>query len=86
MLNLTSLHLRRAREIVFGLCAAWLVLQNMMLFALLAWYPLSDVGTAARVLMRVALRAATPLTLVPGAGLLDVAGALLSAGTGVHHG
>ena len=86
MHNLTSLHLRRAREIVFGLCAAWLVLQNIILFALLAFFPPSEVGTAALVLVRVALRAATPLTLVPGAGLLDVAGALLSAGTGVHHG
>lgn len=86
MRNPTSLHLRRAREIAFGLCAAWLVLQNIILFALLALSPLSDVGTAARVLMRVALRAATPLTLVPGAGILDVVAALLSAGTGVHHG
>lgn len=82
----TSVHLRRWREIAFGLAAAWLVLQNMILFALLAWYPLSSVVIVARVLVRVALRAATPITLVPGAGILEVAGALLAAGTGVHHG
>ena len=82
----TSLHLRRAREVVLGLCAAWLVLQNLILFAVLAWFPVADLATAALVIVRVALRAATPLTLAPGATLLDVAGALLAAGAEVHHG
>ena len=86
MSEATSVQLRRAREIAFGLAAAWLVLQNMILFALFTLMPLSDVGTVARVLVRVALRAATPVTFVPGGGILEVAGALLAAGTGVHHG
>lgn len=82
----TSFRLHRAREIVFGLCAAWLVLQNMILFALLAMFPPADLGTAALILVRVALRAATPLTLVPGAGPVGVVAALLGSVTGVHHG
>jgi hypothetical protein len=81
-----SIPLRRVREIVFGLCAAWLVMQNLILFAVFAWRPLGGLGLAALVLMRVALRAATPVTLIPGAGLLDVACALIPAALGVHHG
>lgn len=85
MPNLTSLQARHAREIVFAACAAWLVLQNLILFALLALLPNSELGTAARVLVRVAIRAVTPLAIAPGAGLHDVARAVL-AGLGVHHG
>ena len=82
----TSIRLSRVREIVFGLCAAWLVMQNLILFAVLAWRPLGGLGLAVLVLMRVALRAATPVTFIPGAGLLDVACALIPTALGVHHG
>ncbi len=86
MHDATPIRLRRAREIVFGLCALWLVMQNLILFALVAWRPLGGLGLAALVLVRVALRAATPLTFLPGAGLIDVACAMFPTVTGVHHG
>jgi len=62
------------------------VMQNLILFAVFACRPLGGLGLAALVLMRVALRAATPITFIPGAGLLDVACALIPAALGVHHG
>jgi hypothetical protein len=86
MSNLTPIHLRRLREIVLIACSAWLVLQNLILFALLALFPPSELGTAALVLIRVAVRAATPLAIAPDAGLIEIAAALLAAGMGVHHG
>lgn len=86
MPSATSIRLRRVREIVFGLCAIWLVMQNLILFAVVAWRPLGGLGFAALVLVRVALRAATPLTILPGAGLIDVACAMFPTVTGVHHG
>ncbi|TMQ72192.1 MAG: hypothetical protein E6K81_08045 [Candidatus Eisenbacteria bacterium] len=78
--------MRRVREVVFGLCAAWLVLQNLVLFAMFAWRPVTAVLVATHVLVRVALHAAVPMTVLPGGTLLDVATALLAAGTEVHHG
>jgi hypothetical protein len=78
--------MRQAREAVFALCAVWLVLQNLVLFAMFAWRPLATVLVATHVLVRVALHAAVPMTLLPGGGLLDVASAVLAAGLEVHHG
>ena len=78
--------MRRVRELVFALCAAWLVLQNLVLFAMFAWRPVTAMLLATHVLVRVALHAAAPMTLLPGGGLLDVAVALLKAGTEAHHG
>jgi hypothetical protein len=78
--------MRRVREVVFGLCAAWLVLQNLALFVMFAWRPMTAMLVATHVLVRVALHAAAPMTMLPGGGLLDVAAALLAAGTEVHHG
>jgi hypothetical protein len=78
--------MQRVREVVFALCAAWLVLQNLALFALFAWRPVTALLLVTHVLVRVALHAAAPMTLLPGGGLLDVAAVLLRAGTEVHHG
>jgi hypothetical protein len=76
---------RRLRELVFALCTAWLLLQNVVLFTLIAWQPLTGVRIATLVLLRVAVRAATPVTVLAPAELLDVACSLLATGTGAHH-
>lgn len=86
MRDALSMRMRRAREVVFALCAAWLVLQNLALFAMFAWRPMTAMLLATHVLVRVALHAAAPITMLPGGGLLGVAAALLAAGTEVHHG
>ena len=86
MRDAPSSPMRRAREVVFGLCAAWLVLQNLILFAMFAWRPVTAMLVATHVLVRVVLHAAVPMTVLPGGTLLDVATALLKAGTEVHHG
>ena len=86
MRDALSIRMRRAREVVFALCAAWLVLQNLALLVMFAWRPVTAMVVVAQVLLRVALHAAAPMTLLPGGGLLDVAAALLGAGTEVHHG
>ena len=86
MRDTLSIRMRRAREVALALCAAWLVLQNLVLFAMFAWRPVTAALIATHVLVRVALHAAVPMTLLPGGGLLDVARAVLAAGTEVHHG
>lgn len=86
MSDARSLPAPRMRELVFALCTAWLLLQNLVLFVLIAWQPLTGVRIATLALVRVALRAATPVTFLPGTGLLDVARLLLGAGTGASHG
>jgi hypothetical protein len=80
-----SLRPHRVRELVFALCTAWLLLQNVILFVLIAWQPLNGVRIATLVLLRVAVRAAAPATVFGGAGLLDVACSLLATGTGADH-
>ena len=86
MRDALATRMRRARELAFALCAAWLVLQNLVLFVMFAWRPAAAVMMATHVLVRVALHAAVPLTLVPGGALLEVARTLLALGTEVHHG
>jgi hypothetical protein len=73
------------RELMFALCTAWLLVQNAILFVLVAWQPITGVRIATLVLLRVAVRAATPVTVLPGSGLLDVARVLLATGIGAHH-
>jgi hypothetical protein len=80
-----SLRPHRVRELVFALCTAWLMLQNVILFVLIAWQPLTGVRIATLVLLRVAVRAAAPASVFTGTGLFDVACSLLATGTGVHH-
>ena len=86
MRDALAIRMRRAREVAFALCAAWLVLQNLGLFVMFAWRPGAAVMMATHVLVRVALHAAVPLTMHPGGVLLEVARALLAPGTEVHHG
>lgn len=81
-----SIRPQHVRELVFALCTAWLLVQNVILFVLIAWPPLTGVRIAALVLLRVAVRAAAPVTVPTGSGLLDVACSLLAMGTGAHHG
>jgi hypothetical protein len=83
---MTSVGVKQVREVILALCAGWLVLQNLALLIWFAWRPLTAVLVATHVLVRVALHAAVPMTLLPGGGLLDVAGALSGAGTEVLHG
>ncbi len=85
MSDTRSDRLQRTRELVFALCTAWLLVQNTLLFALIAWQPLAGLRIATLVLLRVAIQAAATVTILPGAGLLDVACVLLSAGTGADH-
>ena len=75
----------RLRELVFALCTAWLLVQNVILFMLIAWQPLTGLRIATLVLLRVAVHAATPVTVLTGTGLLNVACSLLTTGTGAHH-
>lgn len=81
-----AFRMRRARELAFALCAAWLVLQNLVLFAMFAWQPVAAVMAASHVLVRVALHAAVPLTVAAGGSLLEIARAVFALGMGVHHG
>lgn len=74
----------RLHELVLMLCVAWLMMQNVILFTLIAWQPLTGLRIATLVLLRVALHAATPVTVLSGSGLLDVA-TLMATGTGTHH-
>ena len=75
----------RMRELAFALCTAWLVMQNLILVLLFAWQPLNGIRIATLALLRVAIRAATPMTDLPGTGIIDAARVLLAAGTGVFH-
>ena len=74
----------RLRELVLMLCVAWLMTQNVILFTLIAWQPLTGLRIATLVLLRVALHAATPVTVLSSSGLLDVA-TRMATGTGTHH-
>ena len=80
-----SVRTPRLRELVFALGTVWLLMQNALLFLWIAWEPLTGLRIAALALVRVAVRAASPVTVLPGAGLLDVARLLIAAGMGVHH-
>lgn len=85
MSDATVVRTHRLRELVFALCAAWLLIQNMILFVLIAWGPLTGIRIATVTLLRVALHAAAPVTVLPGAGLLGITAALLGLGMGAHH-
>jgi hypothetical protein len=85
MADTMSVRAPRMRELVFALCTAWLLMQNVLLLLWLAWQPLTGVRIAALALVRVAIRAAAPVTVLPGTGILDVARLLLAAGTGATH-
>ncbi len=85
MSDVTTVRTHRLRELVLALCAAWLLIQNMILFVLIAWGPLTGIRIATLTLLRVALHAATPVTVLPGGGLLGITAALLGLGMGAHH-
>jgi len=73
MSETTRVRPHRVRELVFALCTAWLVLQNVLLFLLIAWQPLTGLRIATLVLLRVVIHAATLVAIPPGAGVLGVA-------------
>jgi hypothetical protein len=74
----------RMRELVLGLCTLWLLMENLLLLLWVAWQPLLGFRIATLTLLRVAIRAATPVTVLPGAGILDVAMSV-AAGLGDLH-
>lgn len=74
----------RMRELVLALCTLWLLMENLILLLWVAWQPLLGFRIATLILLRVAIRAATPVTVLPGAGLLDVA-ISVAAGMGDPH-
>ena len=73
------------RDLVLAVCTAWLLMQNVILFTLIAWQPLTGLRIATLALLRVALHAATPVSIFSSAGLLNVASVLIAAGTGARH-
>jgi len=85
MSDTATIRPHRLRELVFALCAAWLLIQNLIIFLLVAWGPLTGLRIATLTLLRVALHAAAPVTVLPGSGLLGVTAALLGVGMGAHH-
>jgi hypothetical protein len=80
-----SIRAPRMRELVFGLCTAWLLVQNVLVLLWLAWPPLAGFRIAALALARIAIHAATPVTVLPGTGIIDVARLVLAAGMGVPY-
>jgi hypothetical protein len=59
--------------LVLAACAVWLVMQNMLLFVMLAWGPFAPLRVALMVLARDAVHAAAPLVVLPGHAALGVA-------------
>ena len=75
----------RMRELVFALCTAWLLMQNLLLLLWIAWQPLMGLRIAASALFRVAVRAAIPVTVLPGIDIWDIARLFVATGTGGLH-
>jgi hypothetical protein len=80
MAEATSVRAPGGRELVLALCAAWLLMQNVLLLLWIGWQPLAGVRIAAVTLARVVLHVAGSA-----AGVLDIARLLIAAGTGASH-
>jgi hypothetical protein len=58
------LNWRRWREAVFATCTAWLVLQNVMLFSIVAWTKPENAVAAGREIARTAISMSGPAMML----------------------
>jgi hypothetical protein len=70
---MTDIRWSRVREIAFGLCTAWLVVQNAALFMLLPWHPIAMLRTALLAIAHHMFHGPGNATLFPSAALLGLA-------------
>jgi len=64
---------RRWREVIFATCTVWLVLQNVVLFSVVAWSKPADALAAGAAMARTAWTMTVPAMLVLGAMGLGLA-------------
>ena len=69
---MTDMRWSRIREIVFGLCTAWLVVQNAALLMLLPWHPIAMLRTALLAIARQMFHGPGNATVFPSAALIGL--------------
>ncbi len=75
----------RPATLALGVCTAWLVIENVMLFTLLAWAPLAPLRVALAAMVRVMVHAVPAHGLLVGSGV-GLALALPPAALGLARG